>query len=263
MAVLASDVPYPWFRKELVFQGNIQRGQKNKRVRFVQEMTALQGFRTGIDGDFGPGTTEVVGQFQVARGLARTGVVDEPTFDALIQPLLRALTPIEGFQGSYGELVVAYARQHLAEHPREVGGQNGGPWVRLYMRGHEGTDWAWCAGFVCFLLQQAADTSNARVPFKRTFSCDVLAERAKNAGLFRSERDLDRDDPARAGVPPGSLFLVRKTSSDWTHTGLVTECQAETFGTIEGNTNDDGHREGYEVCARTRAYPKRDFIVCG
>ena len=263
MAVAASDVPYPWFRKELVFQGNIHRGQKNKRVRFVQEMTALQGFRTGIDGDFGPGTTEVVGQFQVARGLARTGVVDEPTFDALIQPLLRALTPIEGFQGSYGELVVAYARQHLAEHPREVGGQNGGPWVRLYMRGHEGTDWAWCAGFVCFLLQQAADTSNARVPFKRTFSCDVLAERAKNAGLFRSERDLDRDDPARAGVPPGSLFLVRKTSSDWTHTGLVTECQAETFGTIEGNTNDDGHREGYEVCARTRAYPKRDFIVCG
>jgi peptidoglycan hydrolase-like protein with peptidoglycan-binding domain len=36
---------------------------------------------------------------------------------------------------------------------------------------------------------------------------------------------------------------------------------AETFRTIEGNTNDDGVREGYEVCARTRNYKKRDFVA--
>ncbi|MGH8565940.1 MAG: hypothetical protein ACREXW_18380 [Gammaproteobacteria bacterium] len=30
--------------------------------------------------------------------------------------------------------------------------------------------------------------------------------------------------------------------------------------TIEGNTNDDGSREGYEVCARTRDYNEMDFI---
>ena len=263
MAIRASDVPYAWIRRELVFQGDIRRGQKGRRVEFVQEMATLQGFRTGIDGDYGPATAEVVGQFQVANGVARTGVVDEGTFDMLIQPLLRALTPIEGLPGGYDERVLAYARQHLAEHPREVGGQNRGPWVRLYMEGHEGTDWAWCAGFVCFLMRQAADTGAGKMPFQRTFSCDVLAERARNEGLFRAERTLDRDDPARTGIRPGSIFLVRQTATDWTHTGLVTDCRAETFGTIEGNTNDDGHREGYELCARTRGYAKRDFIVYG
>jgi hypothetical protein len=54
--------------------------------------------------------------------------------------------------------------------------------------------------------------------------------------------------------------LVRNTPSDWTHTGIVVSTSAETFKTIEGNTNDDGSREGYEVCARTRGYSNMDFI---
>jgi hypothetical protein len=33
------------------------------------------------------------------------------------------------------------------------------------------------------------------------------------------------------------------------------------FETIEGNTNDDGSREGYEVCRRFRSYQKTDFIL--
>ncbi len=261
MTMRASDVPYPWIRRELVFRGDIRRGQKGARVRLVQEMATLAGFATAIDGAFGPATAEVVRRVQAANDIAATGVVDDRTFTALIRPLLRALTPIEGFRGGYGELVLAYARRHLAEHPREVGGENCGPWVRLYMEGFEGTDWPWCAGFVCFLLRQAADTSDATMPFRRTFSCDVLAERAKNARLFRSERQLDQDDPARSGIAPGSIFLVRRTAHDWTHTGIVSECRPDTFGTIEGNTNDAGHREGYEVCARVRGYAKRDFVV--
>ena len=31
--------------------------------------------------------------------------------------------------------------------------------------------------------------------------------------------------------------------------------------TIEGNTNDTGSREGVEVCARTRSYAGKDFII--
>jgi hypothetical protein len=45
------------------------------------------------------------------------------------------------------------------------------------------------------------------------------------------------------------------------HTGLVVRAGQETFETIEGNTNDAGDREGYEVCQRVRGYAGKDFIV--
>jgi hypothetical protein len=33
------------------------------------------------------------------------------------------------------------------------------------------------------------------------------------------------------------------------------------MSTIEGNTNDEGSREGHEVCARTRGYDGEDFVL--
>jgi hypothetical protein len=37
------------------------------------------------------------------------------------------------------------------------------------------------------------------------------------------------------------------------HVGIVTNIIEGVFYAIEGNTNDDGEREGYEVCERIRA----------
>jgi hypothetical protein len=62
-------------------------------------------------------------------------------------------------------------------------------------------------------------------------------------------------------ITPGSLFLVQRTATDWEHTGIVVSAEADVFHTIEGNTNDEGSREGYEVCKRIRGYEKKDFIV--
>jgi hypothetical protein len=62
-------------------------------------------------------------------------------------------------------------------------------------------------------------------------------------------------------VPPGSIFLNRRVGGDWVHTGIVTGAAADTFETIEGNTNDAGDREGYEVCRRVRGYGNKDFIM--
>ena len=62
-------------------------------------------------------------------------------------------------------------------------------------------------------------------------------------------------------VMGGSIFLVRRTPTDWTHTGLVTDAVPVAFDTIEGNTNDDGDREGFEVCSRSRGYASKDFIT--
>ncbi len=107
-------------------------------------------------------------------------------------------------------------------------------------------------------MRQAADTLGVDAPIPGSVSCDTVVAQARQVGRFRSEADAQR-----LGLPSGSIFLVRRTSTDWTHDGLVVNAGATTFDTIEGNTNDEGSREGFEVCARTRSYPDKDFVLLG
>lgn len=177
------------------------------------------------------------------------------TFSALVAPMSAVLQKPLRKPKSLGTAMLTYARAHLAQHPLEVGGPNRGPWVRLYTGGNEGDNWAWCAGFVSFILKQASDLMGTPMPIAGSVGCDQLASQAKAKNLFIAEQD------GHETLRPGSLFLVRKTPTDWTHTGLVVEIQPEFFRTIEGNTNDDGVREGYEVCTLTRSYRDKDFVV--
>jgi hypothetical protein len=41
----------------------------------------------------------------------------------------------------------------------------------------------------------------------------------------------------------------------------VVKAETDTFKSIEGNTNDEGSSEGFEVCARVHAYRGLDFII--
>jgi len=243
-------------KKEVEFKRTIQNGTRGMDAKRVQEWLNLHGFGVKIDSGYGPITAAAVERFQTSCGLEADGVVGPNTFAALVEPMREVLRQRLNTSVSPEEAILEYAHAHLAQHPREVGGQNRGPWVRLYMKGNDGTPWAWCAGFVRFLLKQATQSLEIPMPFQGSGSCDSLASQGKAAGLFVSERDVDPDS-----LPPGSIFLVRRTSTDWTHTGLVTEPGDAAFDTIEGNTNDDGHREGYEVCARTRGYGRKDFIL--
>ena len=243
--------------KDLTLDRVLKRGSKGKKVKLIQEWLILRGLDIKIDSDFGPATKEAVLRYQAKHGLKQDGKVGKNTFTSLTLPMRRVLEDIPAGRKTLGALVVAYARQHLREHPREVGGQNCGPWVRLYMDGQEGQEWAWCAGFACFLLKQAATTIGVPLPITPSVSCDSLAASGKGKGLFLPESKVR----AGATVPRGSLFLVRRTPTDWIHTGIVTNAKPEVIETIEGNTNDDGHRDGYEVCNRLRNYKKKDFIV--
>lgn len=125
------------------------------------------------------------------------------------------------------------------------------------MKGNEGPEWPWCAGFATFVLKQACDAMGVAMPVQPTPSCDLLASRAKAKRCFvRGAVTADR-----AKLRPGALFLSRRTAGDWVHTGIVVRVEKDVFHTIEGNTNDAGEREGYEVCARIRGFGSKDFIV--
>lgn len=240
---------------DLKLDKNYKRGSKGKKVKLIQEWLSLNSFGVVVDGNFGAACEFAVRQFQKKNNLNPDGVAGKNTFAALIKPItfvLEEQTP----KPLLGNTLVAYAKNHLKQSPREIGGQNRGPWVRLYMNGNEGSQWAWCAGFACFLMEQACKSKQVPLPITSSFSCDSLAASAKEQGLFLSERRLDRST-----IKPGMLFLNRRTSTDWTHVGIVTEANEEVFMTIEGNTNDEGSREGYEVCQRIRGYGKKDFII--
>lgn len=245
-----------WIEKEVAFPGNIASGKRGMAARRVQEWLCLHNHQVAVDADFGGVTADAVKDFQKSKKLPVTGVVDAATHQKMVAPMIAVLSPKIKKNMSFSDTVVAYAKAHLAQHPLEVGGANSGPWVRMYMRGNEGKPWAWCAGFTTFCMEQTAEKLAVPMPIKGSFSCDSLAAQAKSAGLFLAERDANVDS-----LPAGSLFLVRRTSTDWTHVGLVTLAEAGSFQTLEGNTNDDGDREGYEVCARRRGYGKKDFIV--
>lgn len=236
----------------------LKRGDRGLQVKLIQEWSVLHGILIDIDGDFGPATECAVRQFQEEHThLVVSGVVDEQTMKALTWPLERAKRPVVA-QANVGLTVVEVAKQHLREHPRECGGENRGPWVRHYCQGMDGKAYAWCAGFVCAILAQAYKAHKQKPPFPHTLSCDKMAK-MNAAKLMRVEK---REDAQSKGLRPGAIFMIRKTPTDWTHTGIVTKFTSkEIFKTIEGNTTQvTGSREGVEVCARIRGYSKKDFI---
>jgi hypothetical protein len=209
----------------------LARGANGPGTRILQEHLTLAGYPLLIDGDFGPATERALFQAADVR------VVDDYAAKLLTLPLARALTA----RGS----ILDIARAYLVEHPREVGGNNRGPWVRTFCDGVEGR--AWCGYAAWHIARQAGDPWAERI----SPSCDVTANRALHDSRWSSTPIL------------GGLFLVRKSPVDWTHMGIVMDAGPGWISTWEGNANDEGGREGHEVCSRTRGLGKLDFVRLG
>ncbi len=213
------------------------------------------GTLTGIDGDFGSATDQAVKNYQKFIKVPQTGTVDQSLFDTLCNPLKKAF---EGNVTGNGlrQLVVNVAKNHLNNFPFELvinQQSNSGPWVRSYMDGKEGTDWFWCMGFVQAVIDQAASALNKdfKTLMPLTYSCDTVGTTGINKGIL-SRYTAVRNDPSI--VKPGDIFLLQKTPNDWVHTGIIISVGAETFETIEGNTNEGGSSNGNAVYKRVRSF---------
>lgn len=239
-----------------------KRGDKGIHVKRVQEWLNLHGVRCAIDGDFGPAT-----EAALVKATSSKVATDAALF-MLEAPMHAACADLPMWLETHNALrlaVVRYAEQHLAQHPREVGGQNRGPWVRLYHDEQTDEDApAWCAWFARYVHLQAAQQLGVPSPLQWSGNCDRLA--ATNAARLVRGIDVNYQlAPGGDTIAPGDLFLVRGKARpvggvDYKHTGIVLEVHPEHVVTIEGNTNDDGAREGYEVCRRVRGYGRLDFL---
>ena len=109
-----------------------------------------------------------------------------------------------------------------------------------------------------FILEQASTALHSEMLFPKTLACDAM-----QAGA--GARFLSQPKPSqRVRITPGSFFLRPNTSGKgpkYAHTGIVVQADADTFKSIEGNTNDEGSAEGFEVCSRVHGYQGLDFII--
>lgn len=229
----------------------LKMGATGRDVRRVQEWLCLRGEGVAIDGEFGPATKKAISV--VLSGEQEIG---PSQWDKLASPLLGAVAP-SPWLGSFGQAVAQRARVHLAASAREVGGDNKGPWVRHYCRGFQV---AWCQGFASSLYNEVASMTGAPSPLSLVLDgiwclyVPRMVTEARAKGLFQ---------PGATAVPtPGSMFFLRGGSAGHSHVGIVISNNLDgTMVTIEGNTNDEGSANGYEVARRIRTIKSCDFAV--
>ncbi len=252
-------------RGELTFPGELRQGSADAMgIKRVQEWCTFAKVGTPIDGDFGTATDGAVRAFQNRAGIPATGVVDLRTWSSLTAPMLAVLATPKTVPASLNAAVVAIGQQHVAQRPIELGGDNLGAWVRLYMDGHDGTEQEWCAGFACFIIAQAARLIGTAMPFPRQVGVSALIADAKASGRFISGADVPTPAARRSRLSPGCLFVIKTASQS--HAGIVTAVDDTTFDTVEGNTAETSSPEakegrGFEAIALKRSYVDRDFIL--
>lgn len=250
-----------YYKDELKFNGPLMRGNKGKDVEKVQEWLNLWkwllsdwNYQLLRDGYFGPDTEGTLKEWQKRMGCTdNLGRLDESTWQALTKPMYTAFLVTDEDFNNVRDLILEYLDQHLSSCPKELGA-NEGPWVRAYMGGHNGKKWAWCMGFVQTITDQAYSTLGRKFTdiMPKTYGCDELGEHGLKSGALIRNADLRKASNMEELVKPGDIFLKVKTPHDWVHTGIITKVDGTAIHTVEGNTNDEGSREGYEVCRRVR-----------
>lgn len=205
-------------------------------------------------GTFGDATVSAVKFFQVrsndaqGRPLKVDGVVGPVTWAALFGP---AGVSAEPDSRSFPAAVIDIAAGEIGvvEDPR---GSNRGRQVDEYIRA-AGLDptkgsFPWCVAFVFWCFQQAADRAERPNPMPRTAGVlDHWAKAARVAGARRIRRADAIRDPLL--VRAGQVFVI-DTGGGTGHSGFVEAVSGGTLQTIEGNTNDDGSRDGFGVFRR-------------
>jgi len=252
--------------KELNIKKLLKEGSNGEDVEKVQEWLNLWRMtdpnwqhRVSVDGEYGPQTAAVIREFQLYTNIPTDSIVGDQTFGVLTHPMVRSFSRIDG--PDLRTLIVKYASQQLRGNPKELFGRNEGPWVRAFMDGNQGQPWAWCMGFVQTVLDQAFTTLGGPTFLSimpKSYSCDEVGKHGIDENkLIRSA--AVRLNPAH--IEAGDVFLNVKTPTDWVHTGIIVGVEGDLIHTIEGNTNDEGSREGYEVCRRMRNFKTSNIDV--
>lgn len=153
-----------------------------------------------------------------------------------------------------GEVVLRVAAEQVGQQEKPKG-SNRGPMVDEYLKAVGLTPgYAWCAAFVYWCYQQATTIMGIQNTAVKTAGVrDCWNRTLPKWKLLKTDAIKS---PQR--IKPGDQFVLF-LGSNAGHTGLVErielpECSGgkTIIYTIEGNSNEDGSREGYEVVRHKR-----------
>jgi hypothetical protein len=133
-------------------------------------------------------------------------------------------------------LNIALSQVGVQEEPKN---SNWGPRVCEYLKiAGINVPAPWCMAFVVW-CHRFAGVDRKQLPV--TASCTYLLNWAREQGKLTKQ------------PRPGDIFLLLRPGGKTSfHTGIIRNVSPLYFGTVEGNSNDAGSAEGYEVCRRTR-----------
>lgn len=122
---------------------------------------------------------------------------------------------------------------------RETTGNNDGVQVEKYLRSIGlGKGYSWCMAFIYWCVSEAA------------VKCGVKYNPlVKTGGVLKQWQTTVCK---RTKTPTANSIFIMDYGKGLGHTGFVERVEGDIIHTIEGNTNNDGSREGIGVFRRSR-----------
>lgn len=201
------------------------------------------------------GTERAVKLFQArfsdvtGRPLVSDGQVGSLTWGALFGASTVPFTSVAPSALTKAAIEFAQTQIGVMENPL---GSNRGPEVDVYLSA-VGLDpasgsFAWCVAFTHFCFKKAAENLGVSNPHIKTAGAlDHWNQAGKKPKIVRVTNAKAVADPGL--VKPGSLFII-DLGGGLGHSGMVIEVANGRLVTIEGNTNDNGSRNGIGVFRR-------------
>ncbi|MGE3915321.1 MAG: MJ1477/TM1410 family putative glycoside hydrolase [Hyphomicrobiaceae bacterium] len=233
-----------------------------EQVKILQRRLVALGCDPGmIDGDFGAKTEQAVRLFQSRTADASStpleidGVVGPVTWRALFPGAPQEETHSSPLATAFMQALIDLADDEIGVREQPLG-SNRGPRVDQYIRScgldpAEGS-FPWCVCFVYFCVQETTRKLQVENLMPRNPSV-VRCWTAATTGPNRNRLQFVTAEQARTRpdlVRPGMMFFIDHGGGTG-HAGLVASVADGRINTIEGNTNDNGSREGIGVFRRT------------
>ncbi len=130
-------------------------------------------------------------------------------------------------------------------------GSNSGPMVNEYLRAAGlKPGYPWCQAFVYWCYEEAAKWLGIQNPLLRTAGVhDCWNRTSAGKHIVKIPKANALLHPEQIG--PGDQVILFLSDAEG-HTGIVEAVKGNLLYTIEGNSNKNGSREGYEVVRHTR-----------